>query len=119
MSVFLVVLVVSYLIMLIDSTIRAAASDLKVAIIVLSVDAASDEECWSASDVRQPDRILRHGPALSSPGDLLKDPGIAPSSMHRSESFLCVARSRIRSSLCLSDVTGGASGGATPPSIAR
>jgi hypothetical protein len=89
----------------------------------LGVNMAPNEGCRPASDACPPGRVLRRGLGLSSPRVLLEGPRDAPRSLsgsvHRPRSFLCVARGRKRSSLCLSDVMGGANGGATPPPIAR
>jgi hypothetical protein len=71
-----------------------------------------------ASGVHPPGRVLRRGLGLSSPGVLLEGPWDAPRSLpgsvHRPGSFLCVARGRIRSSPCLSNVMGGVSGTGHP-----
>jgi hypothetical protein len=85
---------------------------------VLSVNAMPDKGRRPASGARSPGRFLRHGPGLSSPGVLLEGPrdasGSLPGSVHHPESFLCVSWDRRRSSPCLSDVTGGVSGGGHP-----
>jgi hypothetical protein len=74
----------------------------------------------AASGARSPDGILRRGPGLSGPGIHLERPRDAPRSLpdsvHCLGSFLCTARGHRRSSPCLSNVTGGISGGA-PPTI--
>jgi hypothetical protein len=89
----------------------------------LSVKAAPNAGRRPASGARPPGRVLHCGLGLSSPWVLLKGPRDAlrslPGSMHCPRSFLCVARDHRRSFPCLSDMTEGTSGGATPPPFAR
>jgi hypothetical protein len=86
----------------------------------LSVNAAPYKGRRPASGGCPPDGVLRRGPRLSGPEihlEGLRDASRALlGSVHCLGSFPCGARGHRRSSPCLSDVTGGVSGG-DPPTV--